>query len=148
MQNKNIRRIIYRIKNDFVTRDNAVLGIAVVISISWAWSSVEVIQRNFTLQRELDEKRRQQKILELQSKNLEYEQRYYKSREYLTVEAKRRLGLIEPGERVIVLPTNSEHIKALDARYESSSVNQQNTRPEPSPFEQWMDFLFGSKPKT
>ena len=100
MQNRNIRRFIYLARHEYLTMNNVVLAIAAVIAVSWAWASVQAVQRNYALQREVDDKRREQKVMQLETENLQFEQRYYKSREYLTLEAKRRLGLAEAGEKV------------------------------------------------
>ena len=123
--------------------NNIVLAVAAVIAISWAWASVQAVQRNYQLQREVDDKRRQQSLMELQTDTLAYEQRYYKSREYLTLEAKRRLGLAEPGEKVLVLPPNSATAKAADANALPPTTAAPADAPAPPPFQQWMNFLFG-----
>ena len=91
MQNRQLKRFIYHARYEYLTMNNIVLLIAALITVSWAWASVEAVQRNYVLQREVDDKRREQRLIELQTENLQFEQRYYKSREYLTLEAKRRL---------------------------------------------------------
>jgi hypothetical protein len=104
---------------------------------------VLAVQRNYALQREVDDKRRQEQLIELQTDNLAYEQHYYQSREYQTLEVKRRLGLTEPGEKVLVLPPNSAAAKANDsADQASSSVIPAETQ-APPPLQQWLNFLFG-----
>ena len=123
--------------------NNVVLAIAVIITVSWAWASVQAVQRNYALQREVDDKYRQQQLIELETETLRYEQRYYQSREYQALEAKRRLGLAEPGEKVLVLPPNSEAAKAFDQQGESTIVAVPAGAPAPPPLEQWINFLFG-----
>lgn len=122
--------------------NNVVLAFAAVIAVSWAWASVQAVQRNYSLQREVDDKRRQQQLVELQTQNLQFEQRYYKSNEYLTLEAKRRLGLAEPGEKVLVLPANSDAAKAIEVTPDQSDVTALSDSDQP-PLEQWLNFLFG-----
>lgn len=125
--------------------NNAVIAVAAVIAVSWAWASVEVVQKNYALQREVDDKRRQQQLVELQTENLAFEQRYYKSTEYLALEARKRQGLSEPGEHVLILPPNTAAAYALD---QSSPADTQQpvattTASEPSNVQQWVNFLFG-----
>jgi cell division protein FtsB len=144
MQNRKLKRLSYKLRHEYLTMNNIVLAVAAVIAISWAWASVQAVQRNYTLQREVDDKRRQQQLVELQTQNLQYEQRYYKSQEYLALEAKRRLGLAEPGEKVLILPPNSEAAKAVDAEPNQSLASNRTANP-PSPFEQWINFLFSDK---
>lgn len=142
MQNRKLKRLIYRIRHDYLTMNNIVLVVALFIAASWAWASVQAVQRNYVLQREVDDKRRQAKLVELQTQTLEYEQRYYQSNEYLALEAKRRLGLADPGEKVLVLPPNSEAAKAFDNDNSAAAVTS-GTDTSPPPLEQWLNFLFG-----
>ena len=144
MQNRQFQRFIYRARHEYLTMNNIVLAIAAMIAFSWAWASVEAVQRNYVLQREVDDKRRQQQLIALQTENLQFEQRYYKSNEYLSLEAKRRLGLAEAGEKVLILPPNSESVRGGDIANQSTSVIFTDG-PTPPPFEQWMNFLFGGK---
>jgi hypothetical protein len=146
MQNRNILRLIYRLRHEYMTWNNGVLVLAAIIAVSWSWASVQAVQRNYALQREVDGKQRQQRLFELQTENLQFEQRYYKSNEYLTLEAKRRLGLAEAGERVLILPPNSAAAKAADLADQSAGDNAVSELPPPPPLTQWMDFLFGAKP--
>ena len=143
MQNRNIQRTIYHIRHHYLTMNNAVIAVAAVIAISWAWASVGVVQRNYALQREIDDKLRQKQLVELETQNLAYEQRYYKSSEYLTLEVKKRLGLAEPGEKVLVLPPNSAAAANDEADPAQAAVQQANVDTEPTPLQQWANFLFG-----
>lgn len=143
MQNRKLKRFIYQARHQYLTLNNVVLAVAAVIAISWAWSSVQAVQRNYQLQRDVDDKRRQLALMELQTDTLAFEQRYYKSREYQSLEAKRRLGLAEPGEKVLVLPPNSAAVKAIDSGNETPDIAAPADTPAPPPFQQWMNFLFG-----
>ena len=127
-----------------MTMNNVVLVVAAIIAISWAWASVQAVQRNYQLQKEVDDKKRQAKLIELQTDNLQFEQHYYQSNEYLTLEAKRRLGLVESGEKVLVLPPNSAVVKAGSASEDTSSVGVAPAA-SPPPLQQWLDFLLGAR---
>lgn len=142
MQNRKIKRTIYHLKHQYMTMNNVVLLIAAVIAISWAWASVQAVQRNYQLQREVDDKRRQLALTQLETDTLNYEQRYYKSREYQSLEAKRRLGLAEPGEKVVVLPPNTDAAKTFDKKAQPATTVTDNSE-TPPPFQQWMNFLLG-----
>lgn len=148
MQNKQrqLKRLVYHVRHEYVTLNNMVLAVAAVIAISWAWASVEAVQRNYELQREINDKKQQATLVELQADNLQFEQKYYQSTEYLTLEAKRRLGLAEPGEKVLILPPNSAAVEAESKKEDTSSIVATNA-PAPPPLQQWLDFLFGAKPK-
>lgn len=148
MQSRKIKRFIYTVRHQYMTTNNVVLAVAAVIAVSWAWSSVQAVQRNYQLQKEVDDKKRQAKLVKLETENLQFEQNYYKSNEYLTLEAKRRLGLVEPGEKVLILPANSVAVKAEDQAEKTAAATIPDGAPPPPPFTQWLDFLFGSKPST
>jgi len=145
MQNKQLRHLIYNTRR-YMTMNNVVLVIALVIAAGWAWSSVEAVQRNYQLQREVDDKKRQAKLIKLQTENLQFEQNYYKSGEYLTLESKRRLGLAEPGEKLLILPPNSQAVIAADkAEASADAATPASQVLPPSPMQQWLSFLFAAK---
>ncbi|MDN5275080.1 MAG: hypothetical protein JWP06_981 [Candidatus Saccharibacteria bacterium] len=120
--------------------NNVVIAIALMIGGGWAWGSVEMMQRNFDLQKGVDDKSRQLQLVDLQTQNLAYEQRYYKSAEYQELAIRARLGLAKPGEKAIILPPNSETAKKADTLLTNRTV--QTTQPTDN-FQQWMNFLFG-----
>lgn len=148
MHSRKLHKLIYRVRHEYLTTNNIVLGAALLIALSWGWSSVQAVQRNYELQREVDFKNREKSLIELETENLKYEQRYYQSAEYQELELKRRLGLAQPGEKVLVLPKNSERAKIADdvSREESDIVTTNAVLP--TPMEQWMEFLFGEKPNS
>ncbi len=120
--------------------NNVVLGIALLIAASWTWGSMQAMQRNYTLQKDLDNKQRQVTLLQLEADKLQYEQNYYRSDEYKELAVRERLGLAFPGEKVLILPPNSEEAKASDAAYTNKKVA---TPVQASNLEQWINFLFG-----
>ncbi len=123
-----------------MTTNNIVIAVAFVIGLSWAWGSIGMMQRNYALQKEVDSKARSLKLAELETQNLKYEQRYYASSEYQELEVRKRLGLANPGEHVLILPSNTQRAKDADAVV----ANQPLRVVEPtSDFQQWMNFLFG-----
>jgi len=143
MKKINIRRLVYHLKNDYFTLNNAVLLLAFVVSANWIWGSLEVMQRNYSLQKQLDDKKRQLIITQLDTDNAKLEQRYYKTEEYKDLAVRQRLGLVDSGESVLILPENSEVAKNIDKKTTSST--SQPT--EISNFDQWMNFLFGANNK-
>jgi hypothetical protein len=136
----NIRRIYYHIRHRYVTTSNLVIAVAFVIGLGWAWGSVGVMQRNFDLQREIDHKQRQELLLELEKDTLAYQQNYYKTAEYQELAARDRLGLGMAGEKVLILPPNSEKAKNADVTVSEGSAAAEKP---PANLTQWMNFLFG-----
>lgn len=120
--------------------NNVVIGVALIIGAGWAWGSVEMMQRNFDLQKDVDGKSRQLQLVDLQTQNLAYEQRYYKSAEYQELAVRARLGLAKPGEKAIILPPNSEVAKKADTLLAKQTVRSVESIDN---VQQWMNFLFG-----
>lgn len=144
MKNINIRKWYYHLRHRYFTMNNVVIAVALFIGASWAWGSIGMMQRNYGLQKELDTRARQEKLVELEAQSLEYQQRYYKSSEFQELSARKYLGLVSPGEKVLVLSPNTNAAKDV-----SSSVVQSTPRATvpPSNIEQWTNFLFGGNHK-
>jgi len=144
MKKINIRRIYYLFRHKYFTLNNAVVAIAFMIAAGWVWGSLGVMQRNYSLQKELDDKSRQLIVAQLDTENAKLEQRYYQTDEYKELAVRERLGLVAPGESVLILPTNSETAKNADKVASATSLDE--TAPV-SNFGQWINFLFGGNDK-
>ena len=70
-----IRRLKYKISHDFLTLNNIVIFVAGAIALGWVWGSIAAMQKNYVLQQELDMKRRDKLVAEIQFQTLEYEQK-------------------------------------------------------------------------
>lgn len=139
MKKINTRKLYYHLKHRYLTMNNIVVGVALLIGIAWAWGSIEMMQRNYGLQKELDAKTREQTLLELETTNLSLQQRYYKSSEYQELAVRERMGLANPGEKALILPPNTQ--AAIDADAVISGTVE--TSEPATNFEQWVNFLFG-----
>ncbi len=135
----NIKKTLYHIRWRYLTLNNVVLAIALVIGANWAWGSIAMMQRNYTLQRTLDLKHREEILAELETATLAFEKRYYESDEYKELAARQYLGLASEGEKVLILPPN-ETVSGADTGQEEQNLASE----PPSNFKQWMDFLLGS----
>lgn len=141
MPQTNIRKFLYTFRHKFLTFNNIVIAVAFLIALSWVWGSLQVMQRNFALQKEVDTQRRQLQLTELQRDRLELQKRYYQTDEYKELAVRESLGLVMPGERVIILPANSKAV--IDADKQASGTVTVATQQTSSNFEQWLNFLFG-----
>lgn len=143
MKKINTRKLYYHLKHRYLTMNNVVVAVALLIGAAWAWGSIEMMQRNYGLQKELDAKTRERTLLELETANLALQQRYYKSSEYQELAVRERVGLANPGEKALILPPNTQ--AAVDA----DKVISGTVEPvEPATnFEQWVNFLFGGNRK-
>ncbi len=144
MPKTNIRRFIYAARHKYLTLNNVVILVAFLIAASWVWGSLGMMQRNYTLQKEVDLKKRQLELVELQRDNLNLQKRYYQTTEYQELAVRDSLGLVRPGEKVLILPENSQAAKDADAPKAVANVVVDQT----SNLEQWVNFLFGGYSKS
>jgi len=143
MKKINIRKLYYLARHRYFTMNNVVIAIALVIGASWAWASVGAMQRNYTLQKEVDAKKRNQQLVQLETESLAYEQKYYQSAEYQELALREHLGLGDPGEKVLILPPNTQVAKNADQTLSKKSSGGTTAR-STSNFQQWANFLFGA----
>jgi len=147
MKKINITKLRYDIRHRYMRLDVIVIVVALLIAATWAWSAIGVMQRNYTLQKEVDSKTRQKQLLELQTDTLAYQSEYYKSREFLELQARDILGLASPGEHVLILPPNTQAAKTYDERTSKQQI-QPSADLKPSNLEQWANFIFGGNSKS
>ena len=125
------------------TLNNIVMGVALLVAASWAWGTVSQMQTNFAAQKAVDEQKRELRLTELQLATLKYQQNYYKSDEYKDLAARTKLGLVSPGEKVLVLPPNSQAVIDQDAADEKTTAEGVSQAPKGTNLEQWLKFLTG-----
>ena len=131
-----VRQAIYRIKKDYLTLNNVILAIALILCASWAWSSITTMSRNWELEQKLEAKHLEQQKLSLEVEKLKLEQKYYLTVEYQELMARAKQGKMLEGETMVILPENSKIAKEKYAQAEVTSVE------EGSNFESWLNFLF------
>lgn len=142
MKKSDIQKLIYRVRHNYLTFNNVVILVAFLIAVGWLWGSLQVMQRNYMLQREVDNKRRELIVTRLQKDNLDLQKRYYQTNEYKEMAARESLGLVMPGESVLILPASTEAAKKAD-KDASRTVSVETPEQSVGNFEQWMNFLFG-----
>lgn len=146
MKKINIRKIYYQLRHKYFTLNNAVIAVAFMIAAGWVWGSLGVMQRNYSLQKEVDDKQRQLLFAQLDTESAKLQQRYYQTHEYQELAVRERLGLVTPGEKVLILPPNSQAV--IDADKAAATVKDVAPVIPKSNFQQWMNFLFGGNSKS
>jgi hypothetical protein len=141
MKKTKIRRIFYLLKHDYLTVNTAVIVFGLIIASAWVGGSLQMMQRNYNLQKQLDDKQRQLIVAQLDTENAQLEQRFFKTDEYKELAVRERLGLALSGESVLILPPNSLAVKESSAKPTSTVTDSITIE---SNFTQWLNFLFGS----
>ena len=134
-----LTNIIKKIK-PYINVNNGVLFVAFLITVNWAWGTIDAIQSNFALQQQVDTLVQQNSYYSLQNQTLQYQQNYYKTDEYLELSARTWLNKASAGEKELILPPNTVSTPPEpDVAVTNKPITQQSN------LEQWLYFLFGSK---
>ena len=137
-----IRKLFYVIRRDYMTLNNVVLAIALIIAANWVWGALGMMQRNYSLQQEVDSMARELQVVQLQRDSLDLQQRYYQTEEYQELAVRESLGLVMPGEKMLILPKSDSSTDQTDDTTVTTPA-QSDSVTTTSNFEQWLNFLFG-----
>ncbi|HUC87778.1 MAG TPA: septum formation initiator family protein [Candidatus Binatia bacterium] len=89
-------------------RDIRVLGLSLflVIVLLISWSGVKAIQTNYTLQKQIAQLTQENKLQQLKNEDLNLENEYYNTNQYLELSARQNFGLGDSGETELLVPKN------------------------------------------
>lgn len=115
-------------------------GMLMIVGVAVFWLgfmtiTIDVMNRNYRLQRQVDQGMLDNQVIEIQNENLRLERAYYKTDEYLELSARALLGKALPGEHLVLLK-----------RAEVADTNQGKTNQQfeqRSNLDQWLDLLSG-----
>lgn len=85
-------------------KQQAVFAVVLILLVYLGVSTLGVIAKNYRLQQQVDELTAQNEILRLQNQQLEYEITYFQTDAFVELEAREKLGLQAPGEKVVIFP--------------------------------------------
>lgn len=117
---------------------NLLLAAFILLAVSLVWNTVKVIQKNYVIQADLQQLENEILVLELENQNLAYEIEYFKTDEFLELEARRKFNKAAPGEKVVYLPKESVETAGVSAADTSALVKTSN-------FDSWLKFLLGEE---
>ena len=144
MKELNKGRIYTRMNNylrEILSSRGLVFLLFIFIASSLIWNTIQVIQRNFELQKDVDKLEEEISLLELENTNLKLGIDYYNTDSFLELEARKKFNRVASGEKVLLLEKNNDEIKAqekakLEKQEEERAQYQQN-------LDAWLDFFFG-----
>lgn len=119
-----------------------VFGILVLLA---SWSGVRVIETNYVLQQEIARLNQQNVVKELENRNLQLENEYYKTDTYLELQARKAFGKGAPGETLILVPKEVAFKYAPELIKDSPNQVKKSQSDKPTyqqNFEAWMKFIF------
>ena len=127
-------------------RDIRALGLIAfgIIVLLVSWSGVRVIETNYRLQQQIARLQEQNKLTKLENQNRQLQNEYYRTDQYLELQARKNFGKAAPGETLVLVP---EHV----ALSRTADLNPDDTDPPQKiadkpfyqkNFEAWLDFFF------
>lgn len=134
------RRLIYKLKHDYFSVENVVLMLAVFLCLMWTYQSITAMSRNWSLTERLTAEKKSLELLNVEVETAELENEYYKSDEYQELLARKVLDKQLPGEKMVVMPANSEEAKN---KHKAVMVGEKEDK-DYSNLEKWMMYLFPS----
>jgi len=130
----------------FFIAQNIGLFIFGLIVLAIAWSGAKTVQNNYELQKKIATLNQQNEVLELENANTMLQNQFYKTDEYLELSARQNLGLVAPGEQILIVPKDVA-LKFVDNSLKSPPpANSSITDDRPGyvkNLEAWRDFLIG-----
>ena len=117
-----------------LTRGNLFLLAVLVIAVLFAFGSVQAMQKNYSLQAQVDSGQLDNDMQAVANENLRLQQAYFKTNEFLELQARDKLNKAFAGERMVWLPT-TDQVTNIDTGSATPTSTTSN-------FEQWMGFLF------
>ena len=127
--------------------DPRLLGLLLLafIGLSVVWNGARVVQQNYGLLKKIAVLEDENRILELENRNKEIQNEYYKSPEFAELKARRVNGKAAAGEKVYVV-SDEAALRSLKTPEKNPELLAPDDKPQyQKNFEAWIDFFFGDK---
>jgi len=134
-----LRRFNYKLKHDFLTVENIVLLLAIILCLVCTYQSIVSMSRNWELSEKLTSEKRELELLSIEVETAELENQYLASNEYQELIARKNLDKALPGEKMVVLPENTEASKSKHQKTKTPQAEKSYSN-----LEKWMMYLFPS----
>ena len=125
-------------------RDLRTTGLLVflVIVLLITWSGIKTVQSNYGFEKQVATLRQQNQIQQLENTNLQLQNEYYTSNQYLELSARQELGLGLPGETELIVPKNVAlaHLATIPTPADINSGPNSKPWFERN-FQAWIDFF-------
>jgi cell division protein FtsB len=121
---------------------NVGMLVFVVIVLLISWSGIKTIQTNYGLQKQIATLRQENDVQNLQNTNLQLQNQYYNTDQYLEITARENFGLGSAGETELLVP--KDVALAHTAKQSAADETKQDVPKQPfwqRNFEAWMDFF-------
>ena len=87
-----LRRMVYFFKRDFLTAQNIVLTVAILLAFYFLAGAINATSKTWSLQTKLNALLAQEDLTKIEVEKLKLEQQYYQTDEYQELMARKKLG--------------------------------------------------------
>lgn len=116
-----------------------------VVSLLVTWSTMNVLQTNYELQKKQNELRQKNQLQKLANENLKLENTYFNSDEYLELTARRQFNKALPGEKLYLIPKTVAMSKTVNLPKTEKQEQQEKEKSKPKyqqNLQAWHKFFF------
>lgn len=133
------RRFKYKLRHEYLTIENIVLFVAIIVCLSSTYHSIESMSRNWELSERLNTAKKTLELRKIEIETAELENAYFESDEYQEIAARKFANKQLDGEKMVYLPENSEAAKNKHSNEVAAASEEKR---EYSNFERWMMYLW------
>lgn len=112
-----------------------------IVALMVSWSGAKVIQTNYELQKQISQQEQELQVQQLANDNLKLQNQYYKTDQYLELEARQDFGLGAPGETEVIVPREVALRYASQATEPKSTIQNVSQPTYQRNFQAWVDFF-------
>ncbi|HUS25964.1 MAG TPA: septum formation initiator family protein [Nevskiaceae bacterium] len=127
-------------------RDVRVAGLLVfaIIVLMISWSGVKTIDTNYKLQKQISKLEQENQVQQLTNKNLQLQNQYLNTNQYLELAARQSFGLAAPGETELIVPQEIALAHTVELPNAEQALAAKTKAKQPlyqRNFQAWMDFF-------
>lgn len=116
-----------------------------IVVLLVSWSILNVLEVNYQLEKEKADLLQKTKIQDLENENLNLQNVYYQSNEYLELSARRQLNKAKPGEKLYLIPESiamANTVNLPKTKHQVQEEKLQHKSKYSKDWEAWKAFFF------
>lgn len=127
-------------------QDVRVIGLLTfgVIVVLVAWSGANAIETNYGLQRQITQLQQQNQLHQLTNANLQLQNEYFNTNQYLELAARQNFGLAKPGETELLVPASvamAHTVNTVNSEQQQVATTKAKQSKHQRNFQAWMNFF-------
>lgn len=109
-----------------------------------SWSGVRAIDTNYGLQKQISKLEQRNDVEKLANRNIELQNQYFETPQYLELAARQNFGLALPGEKEVLVPKQVALANTVNLANQEKDQTAQTKAKQPSyqrNFQAWINFF-------